>query len=158
MKKLTLSIMAALLITACSDDDGNTVPQVISEDFVTQADTPFTEMLTASDEDGDALTYTLDESPTLGTVDLTSNGEFTYSPNTEVTGEDSFTFTVSDGVTVPVTGTIGITIEAKQVAVSTYVRSAFTQSPIDEPLPINGRAFSEDSDDPNAFDDLLGND
>ena len=39
--------------------------------------------------------------------------------------------------------------------VSTYVRSAFSQPATGTPLPVNGRVFENDSDDPAAFDDLL---
>ena len=86
---------------------------------------------------------------------VSENGDFTYQPNPEVTGSDSFTFTVSDGVNEPVSGSVNITIEALAVTFSTYSRAAFAQDPQDEPLVTNGRSFTQDVEDPDAYNDLL---
>ncbi|MBE9064303.1 DVUA0089 family protein [cf. Phormidesmis sp. LEGE 11477] len=52
-----------------------------------------------SDADGDDLTVAIADTPTNGTVDLSADGSFTYTPTDGFsTGEqDSFTYTVSDG-------------------------------------------------------------
>ena len=52
--------------------------------------------LSASDVDGDDLTYTIETAPTNGTVTLTG-AEAVYTPNENFNGTDSFTFTSSDG-------------------------------------------------------------
>ena len=111
-------------------------------------------MLTATDENGDTLTFALADAPSNGAVDIASDGSFTFTPASEFTGEDMFTFTVTDGESDPVSGTIGITVEAEQVESAAYIRAAFNQSATDMPLPVNGREFSDD-DDPTAYDDLL---
>ncbi|MEC7480574.1 MAG: Ig-like domain-containing protein, partial [Pseudomonadota bacterium] len=90
----------------------------------------------------------------LGNAEINADGSFTYTPNAQVTGSDSFTFIVSDGVNPEVTATVSVTIEAQQVSFSSYTRDAFNQAPTDEPLPINGREFTQDADD-TTFDDLL---
>ena len=66
-----------------------------------------------SDPDGDPLT--VNTTPTIGPSDgqvtLNANGEFTYTPDTDFSGSDSFTYEVSDG-TATSTGTVSITVDA----------------------------------------------
>ena len=152
-----------LALSGCfdSDDDNdyqapeeNAAPVAVDEMLTTQADIAIDGTLSATDADGDALTFGLDENGTLGNAEVNTDGSFTYTPNAQVTGSDSFTFTVSDGVNPEVTATISVTIEAQQVSFSSYTRDAFNQAPTDEPLPINGREFTQDADD-STFDDLL---
>ena len=152
-----------LALTGCfdSDDDNdyqapeeNVAPVAVDEMLTTQADIAFDGTLTATDADGDALTFGLGENGMLGNAEVNADGNFTYTPNAQVTGSDSFTFTVSDGVNPEVTATVSVTIEAQQVSFSSYTRDAFNQAPTDEPLPINGREFTQDADD-TTFDDLL---
>lgn len=52
--------------------------------------------LHASGGDGSALSYSIGASPQYGSVDIQSNGSFNYTPNTDVTGLDSFTFVARD--------------------------------------------------------------
>ena len=152
-----------LALSGCfdSDDDNdyqapeeNVAPVAVDEMLTTQADIAIDGTLTATDADGDALTFRLGENGTLGNAEVNTDGSFTYTPNAQVTGSDSFTFTVSDGVNPEVTATVSVTIEAQQVSFSSYTRDAFNQAPTDEPLPINGREFTQDADD-TTFDDLL---
>ena len=51
-----------------------------------------------SDPDGDILTATLVSNPSNGKVKLNSDGSFSYTPNPGFAGPDSFTYSVSDGV------------------------------------------------------------
>ncbi|WP_198328904.1 tandem-95 repeat protein [Psychrobacter faecalis] len=51
----------------------------------------------ATDVDGDTLTYTLLTEAVNGTVVVNKDGSYSYTPNTDFKGEDSFTYTVSDG-------------------------------------------------------------
>jgi len=50
------------------------------------------------DPDGDALTAVLVSGPAYGTLNLSSNGGFTYLPATNFGGTDSFTYKASDGM------------------------------------------------------------
>lgn len=52
--------------------------------------------LKVSDPDGDALTYTLVRAPKRGTVELHEDGTFTYTPEENKVGKDSFVFTAAD--------------------------------------------------------------
>lgn len=52
-----------------------------------------------SNPGGRALTYIIESSPAKGTISLnTTNGNYTYTPKSNLTGYDSFTFKVSDGI------------------------------------------------------------
>src|SRR5207249_3842859 len=50
-----------------------------------------------TDVDGDPLTAVLATAPTKGTLALNANGSFTYTPNANVNGSDTFTYRASDG-------------------------------------------------------------
>jgi len=86
-------------------------------------DVTATEILTASDDDGDPLTYSIVANGSLGTATITnaSTGAFQYVPNPGVTGSDSFTFKAADArvdsniatITVEITGPVtGTTLSA----------------------------------------------
>ena len=52
--------------------------------------------LLASDPEEQSITYTLVRQPRRGTVELREDGTFTYTPNKNKVGVDSFTFTATD--------------------------------------------------------------
>ena len=52
--------------------------------------------LQADDPENGALTYTLVDSPKRGTVELHEDGSFTYTPDHNKVGKDSFTYLVTD--------------------------------------------------------------
>lgn len=165
--KVSTLAIAALTLSACnwldSDDDKakepemqiNTAPIAGSESLTTQTDVVVSTNLPASDPDGDALSFSITTDPTIGSVALGSGGEYTYTPNAEITGSDSFTYTVSDGEAAPVSGVITITIETLQLSFSDYSRQAFQQAATDTPLAINGREFTQDVVNQNDYQDLI---
>ncbi len=67
--------------------------------YTTTEDTPFTDRLQAYDPDNDVLNFRIVTPPQRGTVTLldTNTGVFTYTPNPNASGEDRFSFNVSDG-------------------------------------------------------------
>ncbi len=70
-----------------------------------------------NDTDADAgttLTATLGASPTHGTVALAADGSFTYTPNADFNGTDSFTYTASDGTAASNVATVTITVDARE--------------------------------------------
>jgi VCBS repeat-containing protein len=158
LRILIVGLSLIIILVGCDfgkDDDKNVAPSVVSVDLTTQTETAIVDMLSATDDDGDDLTFSLADTPSLGTVQISENGDFTYQPNPEVTGSDSFTFTVSDGTNAPVSGSVSITIEALAVSFSAYSRATYAQDSQDEPLPTNGRLFIQDVENPDAFNDLL---
>ncbi len=66
--------------------------------FTTNEDTPLDEILPAGDPENDSLTYTVSTQPIKGVVsNLTSTGSFTYTPNSNESGVDTFSYQVNDG-------------------------------------------------------------
>ena len=68
----------------------------------------------ANDEDADSTVFTLEviSDPTSGTADLNDDGSFTYTPNANFFGSDSFTYSVADDDGATDTATVIITITA----------------------------------------------
>ncbi|MRR31960.1 tandem-95 repeat protein, partial [bacterium] len=77
---------------------------------VTNEDTAVDDLLTASDLDGDPLTFALGSGPAHGTLVIRGDHTFTYTPFTNYNGPDSFTFTVTDGHGGSDTATVSITV------------------------------------------------
>ena len=63
-----------------------------------------------TDTDSSPLTVTLGAAPTHGTVELAADGTFTYTPNADFNGEDSFTYIASDGELSGSETTVSITV------------------------------------------------
>src|SRR5690606_29372129 len=63
-----------------------------------------------TDADGDALTAVLVTGPTNGSLTLNEDGSFTYTPNEDFHGTDSFTYQASDGGQVSAEATVVITV------------------------------------------------
>ena len=74
----------------------NNAPLASSVSVSTTMDTATTVVLSGTDEDGDALTYTLDTSGLSGTLSGTAP-TLSYTPAAGFTGTDTFSYTVSDG-------------------------------------------------------------
>ncbi|WP_185696456.1 Ig-like domain-containing protein [Halomonas sp. YLB-10] len=96
---LTITIMGA-----------NDAPVASVDAISTPEDTPVSGKITASDVDGDSLSFDLVAQPDGGTVTLNENGTFTFTPDANVNGDVSFSVTVDDGhggtTTVEVTVTV----------------------------------------------------
>lgn len=160
VQSIFLVSATSLLLGGCFSDDESSLPEPINvaptaSDLVliTQTEQPVSTTLQATDSNGDTLTFSLDTEPTLGTVELMANGEFVYTPPFETTGEDSFTFSVSDGNGGQDSATVNISIEPLQLEFAQYTREAFTQPQTSQPLSVNGRVFIDNGDD--DFADLL---
>ncbi|NMB67708.1 MAG: ExeM/NucH family extracellular endonuclease [Chloroflexi bacterium] len=106
-------------------------------------DMPLTGMLTATDADGDALTYTQTTGPAHGSLSITAaNGAFTYTPAADYHGPDSFTFTVSDGHGGSDTGAVSITVNPVNDAPLADNRNYETN----EDTPYSGTLTATDAD------------
>ncbi len=74
-------------------------------------DNAITGTLSASDIDaGDSLTFGLSTGPTNGSVEINANGTFTYTPNADYNGPDSFTFEVTDAAGLTSTAVYSLTV------------------------------------------------
>ena len=81
----------------------NDVPVAVNDSFTGDEDTDITGDVTPgsvgqdSDIDGDPLTVALVTGPAHGTLTLNGDGSFTYTPDADYNGPDSFTYRVNDG-------------------------------------------------------------
>ena len=64
-----------------------------------------------SDADGDTMTALLQTGSANGTLDLEASGAFTYTPDPEFNGQDSFTYVATDGLNVSNIATVTITVD-----------------------------------------------
>ena len=87
----------------------NRVPVAQSQSVSTQTETPVSISLVGSDDDGDLLVFNLIELPSNGGL----SGEapnFVYTPDTGFSGNDGFTFSVSDGQDTSAVASVSITV------------------------------------------------
>ena len=63
-----------------------------------------------TDVDGDPLTATVDSPPADGTAAVNADGSFTYSPDLNFSGSDSFTYRIDDGAGGSAVATISIEV------------------------------------------------
>jgi VCBS repeat-containing protein len=134
-----------------SDSDSKGAPPNVAPetDTTTQSvavteDTAKTITVTATDGNGDALTYSA-AGATKGTVTGGTNGQFTYTPNANANGTDSFTVTIDDGKGGTTTQLVNVTIAAVNDApVANTVAPVTTAE--DTPATINVVASDVDGD------------
>jgi len=91
----------------------NKAPTAKEATFTIPQDLIFTDTLLATDSDNDTLSYLIVNQPSQGNLVITNNtsGEFTYTPNLNVTGTDHFSFQADDGKALSNEATITIVIE-----------------------------------------------
>jgi kumamolisin len=97
----------------------NTAPVAKNGSVSTNAGTAVNGVLSASDPDGDTLTFLVTANPAHGTVSITnaSTGAFTYTPASGYSGSDSFTFEAKDSAgNASNTATESVTVTAVPVA------------------------------------------
>ncbi len=94
-----------------TDADLNQAPTSSGSTLTADEDTPLPLVLTGTDSDGDALTFKIVVPPTSGTLTGGTGAARTYTPNAEFSGEDRFTFTVSDGKETSAPATVVITVK-----------------------------------------------
>ena len=97
----------------------NDAPVANDDSFATSEDTPVTIALAdllANDSDVDGDTLQVDSAlvtdPTNGTVDFNGDGTFTYTPNENFFGTDTFIYGVSDGNGGTTEAIVEITVDA----------------------------------------------
>lgn len=108
--------------TASSENivPANRAPVAVDNAASTNEDAAFNGTITgASDVDGDSLTYALDSGPSNGVLILNADGSYTYTPNADYNGADSFSYTVSDGNGGTSTATVNLTISSDGITEGT---------------------------------------
>ncbi|MBI1244082.1 MAG: tandem-95 repeat protein, partial [Alphaproteobacteria bacterium] len=100
--------------------------------------------VTASDVDGDALSYLIPQNggPAHGTVTMNADGSFSYVPAANFNGTDTFTYQVSDGNGGVTTAQVSVNVAAVNDAPIVSPTSASGN----EDGAINGRIVASDPD------------
>ncbi|WP_061017876.1 Ig-like domain-containing protein [Vibrio splendidus] len=125
-----------LFVDSNNDAIGDTVS------FITDEDTPVSGTLSASDEDGDSLSFSKSTEPSNGTVVIDENGDWTYTPNENYNGNDSFTVEVSDGQG----GIDTITVNIGVTPINDLPVGEDVSVTTDEDTPVNGSLNATDTD------------
>lgn len=110
--------MGCVLIAGCGGGSGgggsppqNRAPTFGVVQFSATEDSDLAAQVTATDADGDPLTFTKTADPGKGTLPaFAANGSFTYRPNRDAFGSDSFAVRVQDSQGNGVNGTVTIQI------------------------------------------------
>lgn len=88
----------------------NTAPTLTATTFTVTEDQDLLGTLTATDINGDAVTFVSSSNPPRGTLTLAVNGAFTYRPNPDFSGTDSFGVALSDGRGGVTSGTVTVNV------------------------------------------------
>ena len=88
------SNMANVTVTVNPDQ----APITSNMTLFTAANTFLNGILDANDPDNDTLSYSMSTGPLYGTLNLTDDGNFVYTPFDNFTGDDSFTYKANDSV------------------------------------------------------------
>jgi gliding motility-associated-like protein len=119
----------------------NDTPVAVDDNYETDEDTPLSVNVVngvlANDYDPDNtdLTVSLQNTVSNGTLSLSSNGSFTYTPKHNFNGNDEFTYTVRDGTNTSRVATVSITVNAVNDPPSALDNTYSTNE--DTPLSIN---------------------
>jgi len=93
---LAIPALAASVVTTVVTI--NSAPLAENMEFSTFKNIPITGNLSAVDPDGDLMAYYVTGEPKKGTVELTENGGFVYTPMDGKKGRDTFTYAAVDTV------------------------------------------------------------
>ena len=107
----------------------NDAPVANGQYVTTDEDTPVNGQVTGGDIDNDPLTFAVGDAPANGTVVINPDGIFTYTPNADFNGSDTFTFTANDGTADSTPATVSITV-----------------SPVNDAPVANGQSITTDED------------
>lgn len=106
-------------LSACIDLDldPNNAPEAYDDNYSVNEDmllsVPVAGVLANdNDLDGDALTAQLVTDAAMGDLTLNDDGSFTYQPDQDFSGVDSFTYQVNDGRDLSVIATVSLTVDA----------------------------------------------
>lgn len=113
LPSLTVTMDNSLSLTAVYGS--NSPPQAVADAYSVAAgstlNVPATGVLTNdSDADGNALSAVVNAPPLRGTLDLQTDGSFTYTPASGFSGTDSFTYHAFDGVNSSTPVTVSLTV------------------------------------------------
>lgn len=96
---IPLSLLSMMVLTACGTGGSNSAPQFSSSSysFTLNEDTTLSAAVSASDADGDTVTFQISSAANHGTFRLLNAGQFSYTPTENFYGADSVRLTATDG-------------------------------------------------------------
>ena len=106
------------------------IPSATSFSVSTGMNSPVVVNLSATDPNNLPLTYSVSNNPTQGSVSE-SSGVYTYTPNNDYIGSDSFTYTASNGTYTSSNATVSITINSRTPVANDYDASTSINLPIE---------------------------
>jgi len=131
------SAVATVSITVTPVNDA---PFANNQSVSTPEDTALPITLTGSDVEGSPLTFILVGGPANGSLSgfNTNTGALTYTPNTNYTGADSFTFRTSDGTNTSAVATVSITVTPVNDAPFANNQNVITAEDTAAPITLTG--------------------
>lgn len=154
-----ISEPATVTVTVNEPGGGNVAPVAnddaysVDEDMTLTVD-PAGVLLNDTDEDGDALTSTLVTPANDGVVTLNDDGSFTYVPDADFNGVDTFFYEVSDGEltdSAAVTITVNAVNDPPVAVDEEYTTSAGSQLVVDAANGVLANDSDPDGDDLTAL-------
>ena len=136
------STASSATIQSLASTTTNLAPTAADTTISTQEDTPVTGSVSATDANGNTLSFSAGNAPQHGSVVVNSDGTFTYTPSANYNGADSFTVTVSDGQGGSTTSTVSVGVTAANDAPTTANVTVSTS----EDTPISGTIVASDVD------------
>ena len=97
-------------IATVTFDVTNDAPVAADSQAAGSEDQPIQGTAMAADANGNPLAFSVASNPQHGTLELNADGTFTYTPAANFHGQDSFTFTASDGVATSNAAAVQLTI------------------------------------------------
>ena len=144
----TSTATVTITINGYTPPPPNQVPVAVDDSFTLDEDTPHTGTLigndTPSGDGGNVWSKTTD--PLHGTVVVNPGGTFTYTPNPDYNGPDSFTYTITDANGDKSTATVTLTVRpVNDVPVAV---NDSTTTPKDK--PVSGNLAGNDTPSPDG--------
>ncbi|WP_417069543.1 retention module-containing protein [Niveibacterium terrae] len=138
----TSSATIQSLATTTATTSANLAPTAADTTISTQEDTPVNGAVSATDANGNTLSYSAGTAPQHGSVVVNADGTFTYTPSANYNGSDSFTVTVSDGQGGTTTSTVNVGVAPVNDAPTTSNVTVSTS----EDTPVTGSVTAADVD------------
>ncbi|MGH9456052.1 MAG: beta strand repeat-containing protein, partial [Thermoanaerobaculia bacterium] len=141
-----ISSTATVSVTVAATNDP---PVAANDSFSTTEDAPLTVsapgvLANDTDVESSVLTAVLVSGTSNGTLSLNADGSFSYTPNADFSGSDSFTYKASDGTNVSNVATVTISVGVVDDPPTASPDSATTDSGV--PVSINVLANDSDPD------------
>jgi hypothetical protein len=119
--------------------EGNNAPVALADSYTAVEGVPYTSqlgvddlLLNDTDADGDTLTVntTPVSGPANGSLVLNADGTFTYTPNDNFNGTDSFVYEVSDGNGGSAQATVNVTVQVREIRILLSTQSDVNSSKV----------------------------